>query len=188
MEKPSFTLTSEVLDLVMETAAQVGVLKTLKSEDDFSLNSGDFSDNTPYILYMLRQLRDAVRAEVEHVLDSQLEERVKRAMDEKVHNKIVEKRKNNLYSTERQIVGYKRHHEVENNLQFEFPSSIRLSKSEQRIVSLLQDDCRLTIGALSQCAQLSEAGVNKVLSSLRHKGVLERVGANKNGYWVVHLD
>ena len=86
------------------------------------------------------------------------------------------------------MVDYKRHHEVENNLQFEFPSSIRLSKSEQRIVSLLQDDCRLTIGALSQCAQLSEAGVNKVLSSLRHKGVLERVGANKNGYWVVHLD
>ena len=137
---------------------------------------------------MLRQLRDAVRAEVEHVLDSQLDDRVKRVMEEKVHNKIVEKRKNNLCSTERQIVDYKRRHVVENNLQFESPSSIRLSKSEQRVVALLQDDCRLTIGALSQYAQLSEAGVNKVLSSLRHKGVLERVGANKNGYWVVHLD
>ena len=187
MEKPSFTLTSEVLDLVMETAAQVGVLKTLKSEADFSLNSGDFSDNTPYILYMLRQLRDAVRAEVEHVLDSQLDERVKRAMDEKVHNKIVEKRKNNLCSTKQQIED-KQYQVVENNVRVALPSSLHLSKSEQRVIALLQDDCRLTIGALSQYAQLSEAGVNKVLSSLRHKGVLERVGANKNGYWVVHLD
>jgi predicted HTH transcriptional regulator len=172
----------------METAAQVGVLKALKPEDDFSLNSDDFTDSTPYIIYMLRQLRDAVRTEVEHILNSQLDDRVKRVMEEKVNNNIVEKRKNKLFSTKRQIVDYKRHREVENNLQFEFPSSIRLSKSEQRIVSLLQDDCRLTIGALSQCAQLSEAGVNKVLSSLRHKGVLERVGANKNGCWVVHLD
>ena len=188
MEKPSFTLTSEVLDLVMETAAQVGVLKTLKSEDDFSLNSGDFSDNTPYILYMLRQLRDAVRAEVEHVLDSQLDERVKRVMEEKVNNIIAEKRKNKLSSTKRQIVEDKQCQVVENNVRVALPSSLHLSKSEQRVIALLQDDCRLTIGALSQYAQLSEAGVNKVLSSLRHKGVLERVGANKNGYWVVHLD
>lgn len=188
MEKPSFTLTSEVLGLVMETAAQVGVLKTLKSEGDFSLNSDGFSDNTPYILYMLRQLRDAERAEVERVLNSQLDDRVKQVMEEKVYNKIVEKRKNNLSSTSRQAVENKRRQVVENNLQLEFPSSLRLSKSEQRVVALLQDDCNLTIGALSQYTQLSEAGINKVLSSLRHKGVIERVGANKNGYWVVHLD
>lgn len=127
MEKPSFTLTSEVLDLVMETAAQVGALKTLKPENDFSLNSDDFTDNTPYILYMLRQLRDAVRAEVEHVLDSQLDDRVKRVMEEKVNNKIVEKRKDKLFSTKRQIVEDKQYHVVENNVRVALPSSSNLA-------------------------------------------------------------
>lgn len=127
MEKPSFTLTSEVLDLVMETAAQVGVLKTLKSEDDFSLNSDDFTDSTPYIIYMLRQLRDAVRTEVEHILNSQLDDRVKRVMEEKVNNKIVEKRKNKLFSTKQQIVEDKQYQVVENNVRVALPSSLNLA-------------------------------------------------------------
>ena len=64
-------------------------------------------------------------------------------------------------------------------------SSLRLSGSEKRIISLLSADSRLTIVDLRQKTHLSEAGLNKILASLRKKGVLERVGANKNGYWRV---
>ena len=62
-----------------------------------------------------------------------------------------------------------------------------LSKSEQRIVKLLAAEPRITIGTLSHRLQLSEAGINKVLAALRKKGVIERVGANKNGSWKVNL-
>ena len=63
----------------------------------------------------------------------------------------------------------------------------QLSKSEQRIVKLLVADPRVTIGALSRRLQLSEAGINKVLAALRKRGIIERVGANKNGSWKVNL-
>ena len=61
-----------------------------------------------------------------------------------------------------------------------------LSKSEQRIVKLLADDPRITIGTISRRLQLSEAGVNKALAGLRKKGIIERIGANKNGSWKVN--
>lgn len=63
----------------------------------------------------------------------------------------------------------------------------QLSKSEQRIVKLLAAEPHITIGILSQRLQLSEAGINKVLAGLRKKGIIERVGANKNGSWKVNL-
>ena len=63
----------------------------------------------------------------------------------------------------------------------------QLSKSEQRIVKLLAAEPRITIGTLSRRLQLSEAGINKVLAALRKKGIIERVGANKNGSWKVNI-
>ena len=66
-------------------------------------------------------------------------------------------------------------------------SEASLSKSEQRIVKLLVADPRITIGLLAQRLQLSEAGINKVLAALRRKGIIERVGANKNGSWKVNV-
>ena len=66
-------------------------------------------------------------------------------------------------------------------------SEIQLSKSEQRVVKLLADDPRITIGTLSQRLQLSEAGINKVLAGLRKKSIIERIGANKNGSWKVNI-
>ena len=62
-----------------------------------------------------------------------------------------------------------------------------LTKSEQRVVKLLVADSRITIDTLSHRLQLSEAGINKVLASLRKKGIIERVGANKNGSWKVNI-
>ena len=64
---------------------------------------------------------------------------------------------------------------------------VQLSKSEQRVVKLLATDPRITIGTLSRRLQLSEAGINKVLAALRKKGIIERVGANKNGFWKVNI-
>ena len=66
-------------------------------------------------------------------------------------------------------------------------TEVQLSKSEQRIIKLLVADPRITIGILSQRLQLSEAGINKVLAALRKKGIIERVGANKNGTWKVNI-
>ena len=183
MYLPPFRLTPEILRLISEIASQAGILRALDKIDDFSMkrdeNSSDFAtsvpesaDGTMFITYILRTLQETVRQEVEQKLQDKIEREVKG----KIESKVKEKREEQKPSK----VEDKSVKTVENK-----PLSLRLSGSEQRVVSLLANDSHLTIADLSQKAHLSEAGINKILASLRKKGVLERVGANKNGYWIV---
>ena len=105
-----------------------------------------------------------------HCLLDLLQQEVKNKVENKVKNKSREKVQNN---TSKDALPE--------------DSEVQLSKSEQRIVKLLATDARTTIGTLSRRLQLSEAGVNKALAALRKKGIIERVGANKNGSWKVNI-
>ena len=113
---------------------------------------------THFIEFILRCLLDMILAEVKN----KVENKVKNKSKGKVQGKLDEN--------------------VENEV-----SEAQLSKSEQRVIKLLEAEPRITIGVLSRRLQLSEAGINKVLASLRKKGFIERVGANKNGSWKVNV-
>ncbi len=119
---------------------------------------GETAKISHFIEFILRCLLDTVKQEVE----------------DKVKNKVKNKSREKLQ---------------DNTVQNALPegAETQLSKSEQRVVKLLSADAHITIGALSRRLQLSEAGINKVLAALRKKGVIERVGANKNGFWKVNL-
>ena len=43
----------------------------------------------------------------------------------------------------------------------------------------------ITINEICSRLKLSDSGVRKNLVSLRKKSIIERVGANKNGYWKI---
>ena len=119
---------------------------------------GEIAKTTHFIELILRCLLDVIEQEVEN----------------KVENKVKNKSREKV---------------EENTSKNTLPegAEIQLSKSEQRVVKLLATDARITIGALSRRLQLSEAGINKVLAALRKKGIIERVGANKNGSWKVNI-
>ena len=119
---------------------------------------GEIAKTTHFIEFILRCLVDAI------------EQEVKNKVENKVKNKSREKVEDNT---------------SKNTLPE--GADVQLSKSEQRVVKLLATDARITIGALSHRLQLSEAGINKVLAALRKKGIIERVGANKNGSWKVNI-
>ena len=183
MYLPPFRLTPEMLRLVSEIASQAGILRALDEIDDFSMkrdeNASDSApsipesaDGTAFITYILHTLQETIRQEVEQKIQNKIEWEVRN----KIENKVKDKKEGQKLLK----VEYKNVKTVENKT-----SSLRLSGSEQRVVSLLANDSHLTIADLSQKSHLSEAGINKILASLRKKGVLERVGANKNGYWVV---
>lgn len=183
MYLPPFRLTPEMLRLVSEIASQAGILRALDEIDDFSMkrdeNASDSApsipesaDGTAFITYILHTLQETVRQEVVHKLQVKIDREVKDKIEVKVKDKKIEQKSLKVEN--------KNVKTVENKMY-----SLRLSGSEQRIVSLLANDSHLTIADLSQKAHLSEAGINKILASLRKKGVLERVGANKNGYWIV---
>lgn len=76
-------------------------------------------------------------------------------------------------------------HEVENKVENKVEDK-SLTDSEQRIVRLMTKDAHITIAEICKKTKLSAAGVNKILASLRNKGIIKRIGANKNGYWDVH--
>ena len=119
---------------------------------------GEIAKTTHFIEFILRCLLDVI------------EQEVKNKVENKVKNKSREKVEDN---TSKNAIPE--------------GAEIQLSKSEQRVVKLLATDARITIGALSRRLQLSEAGINKVLAALRKKGIIERVGANKNGSWKVNI-
>ena len=60
------------------------------------------------------------------------------------------------------------------------------NKTAVQILDLLKKNGNLTRKELSEQMGLSDSGVKKILSSLRNDGFIERVGANKNGYWKVN--
>lgn len=76
-------------------------------------------------------------------------------------------------------------HEVENKVDNKVEDKL-LTNSEQRIVKLMTEDAHITIAEICKKTKLSAAGVNKILASLRNKGIIKRIGANKNGYWDVY--
>ena len=119
---------------------------------------GENAKITHFIEFVLRCLLDTILAEVKN----KVENKVKNKSRGKVQDKSAENAESEDTETQ-------------------------LSKSEQRIVKLLVAEPRITIGVLSRRLQLSEAGINKVLAGLRKKGIIERVGANKNGSWKVNI-
>lgn len=60
-----------------------------------------------------------------------------------------------------------------------------LSKTERKVLNLINEDAHITRKKLCEMTGLSDSGIKKVLGSLRQKDIIERVGANKNGYWVI---
>jgi predicted HTH transcriptional regulator len=119
---------------------------------------GETAKTTHFIEFILHCLLDTITQEVKN----KVENKVKNKSRGKVQDKPSENTVNEGNET-------------------------HLSKSEQRIVKLLADDPRITIGTISRRLQLSEAGVNKALAGLRKKGIIERIGANKNGSWKVNI-
>ena len=61
------------------------------------------------------------------------------------------------------------------------------NKSAQKVLMLLYENGHLTRNELSERTGLSLGGIKKIINSLREGGFIERIGANKNGYWKVNI-
>ena len=61
------------------------------------------------------------------------------------------------------------------------------NKSAQKVLMLLYENGHLTRDELSELTGLSLGGIKKIINSLRESGFIERIGANKNGYWKVNI-
>ena len=60
-----------------------------------------------------------------------------------------------------------------------------VNKTEKNILELLSMDSSLTATDLMQKTGKSERTVKRTLASLKEKGLIERIGSDKTGYWKV---
>ena len=59
--------------------------------------------------------------------------------------------------------------------------------TEKRIIELLKDNSKYKTAELAEMLDISRKTVSIKLKNLREKGVIERVGSDRKGYWNIYL-
>ena len=62
-------------------------------------------------------------------------------------------------------------------------NDIKLTKSEQKVLNALKEDNSLTVSELCKILDIKQTAINVAIKGLKEKGILKRVGSNKEGYW-----
>ena len=62
----------------------------------------------------------------------------------------------------------------------------RVTDKEQEIIFLLLEDAGYTMPQLAEKLNISRKTVAARLKVLKEKGIIERVGSDRKGYWKVH--
>ena len=64
-------------------------------------------------------------------------------------------------------------------------SSKNLNEAETKIYQLLKKEPSITIPCLIEKTGLSNSYIRKILGQLKKKQVIERIGSNKTGEWLI---
>ena len=72
-----------------------------------------------------------------------------------------------------------------NNIEINSELKIILNSTEEQILNLINREKYITQAELSKLLDLSENCIYKNLRTLKSKGIIERIGSNKKGYWKI---
>lgn len=64
-------------------------------------------------------------------------------------------------------------------------ATVKLNQTEKKIIQLLSENPSVTSTRLAELLGLHRATVMRNLNRLKEKGLLERVGSDKTGYWKI---
>ena len=64
----------------------------------------------------------------------------------------------------------------------------KVTDGEREILSLLAEDPAYTYTLLAQKLDVSRKTVSQRIKSLKEKGVIQRMGSEKKGYWKIHSE
>ena len=60
-------------------------------------------------------------------------------------------------------------------------------KSDQKVLTLMKENSKITIYELMEKLSMSESGIKKVIKKLKDENIISRVGSLKSGYWEVKV-
>ena len=72
-----------------------------------------------------------------------------------------------------------------NNVTVNVADNVTLNKTEQSVLAILSKHSDYTRAQIAESISKTVRTVQRVLDSLREKGLIERVGSDKDGYWRV---
>lgn len=72
-----------------------------------------------------------------------------------------------------------------NDIEIDSEFKILLNSTEEQILNLINREKYITQAELSKLLDLSENCIYKNLRTLKSKGIIERIGSNKKGYWKI---
>ena len=61
----------------------------------------------------------------------------------------------------------------------------KLNKTQSKIIDLLRENPQYTLEQMAQFITVERRTIERNIKTLREKGVLERIGSDREGYWVV---
>ncbi len=64
---------------------------------------------------------------------------------------------------------------------------VKLNKTQRKMVELLKDNPNRTIEEMAKYAGVEPRTVERNMKALKEKNVIDRVGADKNGHWIVKI-
>lgn len=62
---------------------------------------------------------------------------------------------------------------------------VKLPKTEKRIYELVKDNESITLAIISKELELSKRTIERNIKSLQDKNIVERIGSDKSGRWIV---
>ena len=72
-----------------------------------------------------------------------------------------------------------------NDIEIDSELKILLNSTEEQILNLINREKYITQAELSKLLDLSENCIYKNLRTLKSKGIIQRIGSNKKGYWKI---
>ena len=72
----------------------------------------------------------------------------------------------------------------EENMQEEL---LKLSLDEKIVLKVLQTSPQIIVRDIAQQLDFSRSAVSRLMRKLKDKGIIERIGSNRKGYWKINL-
>ena len=83
-----------------------------------------------------------------------------------------------------QISGQSAGQTPEANIQEEL---LKLSLDEKTVLKVLQTSPQIIVRDIAQQLDFSRSAVSRLMRKLKDKGIIERIGSNRKGYWKIKL-
>ena len=64
---------------------------------------------------------------------------------------------------------------------------LKLSLDEKTVLKVLQTSPQIIVRDIAQQLDFSRSAVSRLMRKLKDKGIIERIGSNRKGYWKINL-